>query len=123
MLASTVELVKASLDSRIVQHQVIAHNIANANTADYVPYQISFDGRLDRLRATIKNGDSIEASALSALMPRVERNLSNQGFNPKIALDLEAAKLGGNVLQYQAVIRAYSQMTTLLGIAVSEGKR
>ena len=123
MLETTVSLVKTALDSDIVKHQVLAHNIANANTTDFVPYQLSFDSRLGQLQSKIKTGGQIDHADLSALFPRVERNLSAQGLNPKVALDLEAAKLGGNVLHYQAVIRAYNQMTSLLGIAIHEGRQ
>lgn len=123
MLETTVALVKTALDSDIVKHRVLAHNIANANSTGYVPYQLNFDSRLEQLQSKIKTGGPIYNADLSALFPRVERNLLTQGLNPKVALDLEAAKLGGNVLHYQAVIRAYNQMTLLLGIAIKEGRQ
>ena len=44
-------------------------------------------------------------------------------LSPKVALDMEAAKLAESVLQYQAVTKAYNQMTSLLNIAINEGKR
>ena len=80
MLETTVALVKTALDSDIVKHQVIAHNIANANTTGFVPYQLNFDSRLDQLQSKIKTGGQIDKTDLSALFPRVERTVSNQGL-------------------------------------------
>jgi len=124
LIATTKELVTAALNSDLVKHQVFAHNIANANSANYVPYELRFDSHLDQLKAKIKAGGDIHKAELTALFPRIERNLSIQsGLNPKVALDQEAAKLGVNVLHYQAVIQAYTQMSSLLKIAIHEGKQ
>ena len=123
LLGITTDLVTLALDAASARQQVIAHNIANANTPGYVSYEISFESQLDQLRAKLRAGEKTSLSDLQSFKPRIVPVSQEAGLSPKVALDLEAAKLAESVLQYQAVTRAYNQMSSLLSIAINEGKR
>ena len=123
LLGITTDLVTLALDAASARQQVIAHNIANANTPGYIPYETRFDSQLDQLRAKLRNGENLSASDLQSFKPQIVPLAQESDLSPKVALDMEAAKLSESVLQYQAVTRAYNQMTSLLNIAINEGKR
>ena len=119
----TTDLVTMALNAATLRQQVAAHNIANANTPSYVPYKASFEGQLDQLQIKLRQGENIGPSDLSVLKMRVGAASLGNGLAPTVALDMEAAKLSETVLQYQAIVKAYSQMTSLLSYAINEGRR
>jgi flagellar basal-body rod protein FlgB len=123
LLGTTTELVKFALDAASLNQQTIAQNIATASSPGFVPYEIHFDSQMDDLRAKLRIGQEITSTELNAAKPQIVPMTNESGLSPKVAIDMEAAKLAQNVLQYQAVAKAYTQMTTLLSIAINEGKR
>ena len=123
LMGSTGKLLTIALDVSSLRQQALAHNIANVNTPGYVPYDVHFDGQLDQLRAKLRAGEKLNASDVPSLTPHLTPVTTENGMPAKIALDMEAAKLAENALHYQAVVKAYSQMSNLLGFAINEGKR
>jgi len=119
----TAQLLTMALDVSTLRQQALAQNIANASTPGYVPYDVHFDGQLDQLRAKLRAGERLSAADIPRTTPQLVSAMSENGVPAKIALDMEAAKLAENALHYQAVAKAYSQMSNLLGFAINEGKR
>lgn len=123
LMGITGDLVTLALDAASTRQQAIAHNIANASTPGFVPYQTSFEGQLDQLQTKIRNGVKPSQTDLMAFKSRTMPMEVEPGVVPKVALDMEAAKLAETVLQYQAVTRAYNQMSSLLSMAINDGRK
>lgn len=123
LLGPTAKLVTLALDIASVRQQALAQNIANANTPGYVPYDVHFESQLEQLRVKLRTGDTLNDFDIPTFTPHFKSVTLANGLPPKVALDMEAAKLAENVLQFQAVAKAYSHMSNLLSIAINEGKR
>lgn len=107
-----------ALDAASLRHQLIAANIANANTAGYVPMQASFEMQLDTIR---QQAGRIDVS--NAVEMKVEPRLDASGLPAKIQLDMEMANLTQNAVQYQALVKGLSKHYAILLSAVSDGKK
>lgn len=97
------------LHSRMI---VTAENIANANTPNYRPLRLNFEGALK----TAAEKDM--ASALK-LEPTIERQSPN---NPDgMRLDLELATSASTSLRYSAIIDILNRHLRMHSLAVSGG--
>jgi flagellar basal-body rod protein FlgB len=115
----TTALIQFSLDAAQLQHYATAQNLANASTPGFRPYRVDFNQQFDRLRSAVAEGRPLSASMIASARP----TLSQSDAPATVALDMEAAKLSQNVLHYQAVAKAYSNMSSLLSLAINEGRR
>lgn len=122
--AITARVLGLALDAASLRQQAIAANIANANTADYVPVRVSFESQLDEARRVLQEGRSIDASSLVGVEPRLERaGLEGTGLPVKVMLDVEVANLAQNSVHYQALVKGLSKHYAVLSAAVSDGKK
>jgi flagellar basal-body rod protein FlgB len=96
-----VRALSLALDAASLRHRVIAHNIANVNTAGFAPLRVRF-----------------EESFGAALQPVVERDAA-----ARVELDVEVMLLAQNAVHYQAVLRGLGKHFSILNAAISEGKR
>jgi flagellar basal-body rod protein FlgB len=115
----TGSMVKLALDAASLRHLAIASNIANANTPGYVPLRVEFEGHL---AAAARNG-TYAAAPGRPLAPAIVSD--TRGFDPlqaRVQLDVEAAQLAQNTLQYQALLRGLRGHLEMLQIAISEGR-
>jgi flagellar basal-body rod protein FlgB len=104
---STLAMVERALDAAALRHQAIAHNIANLNSAAYVPLGVSFDAQL------------ASAGAAPRLVPEPG---AVPGPRPQ-DMDLEMVKLSQNTLHYEALLRAVGLQFSILGDAMGAGGR
>jgi flagellar basal-body rod protein FlgB len=110
--AVTLPALSAALDATVIRQQVIANNIANANTEGFRAQRVSFSMALDAAGST---GD---AGLTARLEPQV--SLSADGA---VRLDSEVAAMAQNGAHYQALLKAMNRHLSVLASAVSEGKR
>jgi flagellar basal-body rod protein FlgB len=119
----TGSMIKLALDAASLRHLVIASNIANANTPGYVPVRVEFE---EHLAAAARNrtygayGAGLGRSVAPAVVPDLQ-----QGFDPlqaRVQLDVEAAQLAQNTLQYQALLRGFRGRLEMLQMAIGEGR-
>jgi len=109
--AAGTEMAKLALDAAALRHQAIAHNIANLSSEGYVPLGVSFDAQLLAQRR--------------ALAPRpeiVEQTWRGAGPRPQ-EVDREMVELSQNTIHYQALLRALGRQLSILGSAISDGRR
>ena len=117
---ATLALVRAALDAGTLRQVAHANNIANANTPGYKPLAVSFEDKLDAVRAGIAAGG---LSGLDAGDIPVATMFQDTGAAQAPSLDSEVAQASENALHYQALTRALGQQYALLGLAMSgEGK-
>ncbi|SEK93184.1 flagellar basal-body rod protein FlgB [Roseateles sp. YR242] len=116
--AVTTASLSLALDAATLRQQVIAANIANANSIGYVPQRASFEAQIeDGLR-----GDARSASA-PVLQVRIEPEIAPNGGPAVVHVDTEVAAMAENNLHYQALVRGLNRHLSILSSAVSEGKR
>jgi len=113
--ALTLPALSAALDAALVRQQVIAHNIANAHTENFVPQRVSFDVAL-----ATAGKDPISASLQVDVRTEPQINLSIDGA---VRLDAEVAAMAQNNAHYQALLKALNRHLSVLSIAVNDGKR
>jgi flagellar basal-body rod protein FlgB len=113
----TGAVVKLALDAASVRHLVIANNIANANTPGFVPSRVEFEEHLSRAVRESASGPALSRSVVPVIVPDL------QGLDPlqaRVQLDVEAAQLAQNTLQYQALLRGLRGEMDLLQMAMSD---
>lgn len=120
---NTLALVSLALDAASLRHQAIANNLANANSADYVPLRVNFEEQLDALRAVANTPGPLPASALAGVQPFVERDDAYPAGSVASAIDMEVVRLTQNTVHYQALLRALGKQMAIMQLAVNEGRR
>ena len=119
------ELVMLALDMAAQKHLAIAQNIANANDANYRPVAVNFDDRLAFYRERLV--DRRFDAAASRILDSLRTLVATEGAQPdntagKVQLDAEMAKLTRNALWYEAMLTAYGKSTSIMRMAISEGR-
>ena len=109
--ALTLPALTTALDAAAIRQQVIANNIANANTPGFQAQRVSFEVALD---AAAGDGGPVSAR----LEPQV--GLTVDGA---VRLDTEVAAMAQNGAHYQALLKALNRHLSVLASAVSDGKR
>jgi flagellar basal-body rod protein FlgB len=121
----TTTMVRVALDGLALQQRVIANNIANVNSPDYVAQQMAFETQL-REAAALGIGD--DAAAAKERLQRVGADINagdfiRQAEQAGVQLDIEMARLNQTVLKYQALIQGLNQFGGLTALALSERGR
>ncbi|ODB95133.1 flagellar basal-body rod protein FlgB [Candidatus Thiodiazotropha endoloripes] len=121
----TSQLVNLALDVASLRQQVIAHNIANANTPGYQPQKVSFENILEQ--ASVLTLDTPTEQQLTHQLRSIERKLHNgdliENINTdSISLDEQMVELTETVIQYKALLEARSKFGSLVKMAIKEGK-
>ncbi len=125
MEAITTIALGLALDAASLRQQAIAANIANANTAGYVPLSVNFESQLEDARHALQSRGRLDSNSLVGVAPRFEVNaeIGAFGLSPKVMLDVEVAHLAQNAVQYQALIKGLSKHYAILSTAASDGKK
>ena len=121
--AITVDMVRLALDAASLRHQAIANNIANVNTPGYAPASVNFEHQMNVVRAALNQGDDIQPGMLNGIRPLIERAAPVGDADRTALLDTEVANLAQNTVQYEALLKALGKHMSILGSAISEGKR
>lgn len=121
--ALTTAALSIALDAASLRQQTFASNIANANALDYVPQRVSFESQLEELRRGLAGSGRLDASALREVVPRVEQALDARGLPTQVQLDVEAAGMARNTVQYQALVTGLSRHFAILSMAASDGRK
>jgi len=119
---ATLGVLRLALDAATLRHQVIAHNIANANSAGHVPLRVSFDEQFEAVRAQLARSGTVDARLVAAPRGALVAQ-GTPGAVAPVALDMEVAELARNTLQYQALVRGVGRYLSIISVAVTEGKR
>jgi flagellar basal-body rod protein FlgB len=112
---TTSELVKLALDAAVLRHQVLANNIANANTPGFRPSDVDFDEQLRRAALAMAPTGSITAGDYHTSLGGIRETGEHH-----VELDLEIAKIAENTLRYQSLLTGLGKQTSILRMAISE---
>ncbi len=118
-----------SMDFRLERGNMIAANLANVDTPDYTPVNLTFNEQLASFLegSNPPNIERTNANHLGAFedAPRGEVefdyfSLPNEDGN-SVDLDHEMSKLAENQLLYRATTKVYNKRMALLKYAIQEG--
>jgi flagellar basal-body rod protein FlgB len=126
----TLETLQRSLDARMLRHDVLAGNLANANTPGFVPRDVDFAAAMARAPgaapdAPTASGDIPLAAAgtkVGAGSPVVAVRGAEAGLDGNgVDVDRTLAAVAENAIQYGAAARAVQKKLALLRYAASDG--
>lgn len=120
---STPALLSLALDATTMRQQAIAHNIANINTPNFTPVGVNFEGRLAEARQALNSDKRQALASLADYRPTFEIAASDSIEAAPVSLDAQVASMSENVLHHQALLKALNKHFTVMGMAISEGKR
>ncbi|TWD85731.1 flagellar basal-body rod protein FlgB [Variovorax beijingensis] len=119
----TRSVLALALDAASLRQQAISANIANANATGYVPQRVSFEDQLADARRSMAQMGRVDAFALSDVRPRMEAVVDSQGVPAQVQLDVEAADMARNAVQYQALVKGLSRHFAILSMAAGDGRK
>jgi len=119
----TTAALSLALDAAAARQQVIANNIANANTEAYVPQALDFEGQLEQARRALREHGRLDAAALDSMKLQPQSLLRTDGQPARVELDVEVGNMARNAVQYQALVKGLSRHLAMLSSAATEGKK
>lgn len=128
----TLAVLEKSLDLRAQNQQVIAGNMANADTPGYSARKLSFEADLQqaikRPEMSTKPAHArhlpVNGASLQHIQGRIERDVDTSGIGDgnTVSLDEEMFSLAENQLLYEAGTQILKKKLTMLKYAVSDGR-
>ena len=116
----TTAALTLALDAASLRHEVLASNIAHANTPGYRPLAVNFESQLEEARLALFNHGRLDAAALADVVPTLEKR---DPLTSQVALDVEALHLAQNGVQFQALLKGLNRHYQILSAATSDGKK
>ena len=118
----TFDALGKSLDMHLLRHEVIADNIANAETPGFKARRVDFENELSRAVEATDGGASgtRDIASVSANIFEDEKSEKGQDLNT-VDMDREMSAMTKNDIQYSALAQAVSKKFALLRYAISEG--
>ena len=121
---NNVDVLSRSLDLYLVRHNVIADNIANAETPFYKARKVDFEAELQRAIEHTEAGVS-DGRNLASLQPTVYEDPEaeiGQDLNT-VDMDREMSHMAKNDVKYSATTQVVSKKFALLKYAIQGGDR
>lgn len=136
LFGPTHALLTTSLRLRAARHEVLAANVANADTPDYRPRDLKFDGVLQAIARGESQPSSMQGGQLMLVStnPRhlgssvrnvlVTENTDGEGKldQNRVDLDREMTQLAENGLLHETSATLLSRTLSGLRYAISEGR-
>jgi flagellar basal-body rod protein FlgB len=121
--AITTQAMSLALDAASQRQQVLALNIANANTTGYLAQRLTFETHLEAAARDIQSQGSIGPHALQAMSLRLDPVVDARGQPQQVQLDTEMAEMARNAVHYQALVKGLNRHFSILTIAVNDGRK
>ena len=120
-------IMQRALDGAWNRHEILASNVANAETPGYKRLEYDFIGQLQREMSKVASPTLTNARHLSAstsVRTFTEQDLSSiTADGNSVDIDKEMGEVATNTLYYEAVSGQLSSYLALLRKAITEGKR
>lgn len=128
---TTARALEASLDLRLQRQRLLASNIANAETPNYQPVDLSFEGALS---AALEDGEpappgfsTSDPAHLDGVMPTepeaadvvVRPDVTNTLDGNGVDLDRELSRLTDNAIHYQTSVESARRRLALLNYVIT----
>lgn len=117
----TSQIVKLALDASVMRHQVLAGNIANANSKSYAPKRLNFQEILINagIDAQALENNTAPRETLDLIKQELSNSIKEDQTGKGVQLDLEMAKIAENTLRYQALLAGLSKRGSIIKMAIS----
>lgn len=115
----TPRIVELALDGLSMRHFAISSNIANANSVDYKPINVSFENQINDLRNNFYGNSNTNSDFHFDPVVTYGNKEQNMG---NVGIDMNTVKLNQNVIQYHALIKGMGHYISMLSIAIKEGR-
>jgi len=138
IFTTTVEVLGKSMDLRAKNQNLLSSNIANAETPNYTPKALDFEGELQSALKSGRKGRQVQTvtnprhiplagkgvSRLDAVTGSVvERPAKTPGKDGNaVELENEMGRLAENQIMYNASVQMLNKQFSDLRIAIREGK-
>lgn len=101
------------------RQQILANNLANANTPGFKRSDLDFHGQLASALAAGGSPAGLESLAFT---PQTDNSTSMTADGNNVDVDTEMAKLSQNALDYQSLIAVASSRLKMLSTAIGMGQ-
>lgn len=118
----TGKIVEMALNAAQMRLDVVANNIANANTSNYKPLKVDFESQLELHKKNLvnKSNDDLNKQLLKEVSPQVvQANTESSKYNKDVLIDMELTELSKTVLHYQALLEAKSKIGSVVKMAIT----
>jgi len=121
----TGNLVSMALDAAQMRLDVIANNIANANTANYKTMGVSFEQQLVMHKGSLldKSSDKTNLTILEQNKAQVVTSDDDLTLDKDVLVDQQLMELSKTVLHYKALLDANSKRGSLVKMAITGATR
>ena len=116
----TGALLSKSLDTSLNTHQVIAHNIANANSTGFRPLTVKFEQLLSDMKMAAAGEPNV--ADLKERLANIQIEIEPDANSDTVQLDQQMVLLAKNTTHYQALLSARSLYGELVSMAIRGGK-
>lgn len=118
---TSTRALEKSMDLYLTRHNVIADNIANAETPYFKARQVEFESELQRAVASEEQGlAGIDIENVRPVVFQDADSEQGQDLN-SVDMDREMARMTKNDIQYSAATQMISKKFALLKYAISGG--
>ncbi|MBI4404610.1 MAG: flagellar basal body rod protein FlgB [Deltaproteobacteria bacterium] len=118
----TMDVLSRTLDLCLVRHNVVADNIANAETPGFKARRVDFESELQRATELVgpDGGTGRDLASVKPVIFEDPHAEVGQDLNT-VDMDREMAELSKNDLKYSALSQAVGKKFALLKYAITEG--
>ena len=121
--ALTTAALSAALEGASRRQAAIAANLANVDTAGYVPLRLSFEAQVRQAQATLADRGVLDPAAIDSLRGELEPLVGPDGSTGQVRVDSEMAELARNAVQFQALVQGLSRHLALQALVAADGRR
>jgi len=107
-----------ALSGAAERQQLLANNIANADTPGFKRSDINFHGQL---AAALAGGGGAGGIASLAFTPQTDSASSMNANGNNVDIDTEMSNLSQNALDYQSLVEVANARLKMLSIAIGQG--
>jgi flagellar basal-body rod protein FlgB len=108
-----------ALSGAAQRQQILANNVANANTAGFKRSDLDFHGQLASALAAGGGSSALESVTFA---PQTDTSTAMQADGNNVDIDTEMAKLSQNALDYQSLIAVANARLKMLSTAIGMGQ-
>jgi flagellar basal-body rod protein FlgB len=116
----TLQLLERSLDTRLERHNVLASNLANAETPGFLPRDVDFASAMRAAAQEIGNEGQVPRAPTPTLVGAAAGAAAGLDGN-KVDTDRTLVSLAENGLQYGASAKVAAKKLAILRYVASDG--
>lgn len=123
IFSTTIDLLGKSVDLRVKNQNLIASNIANAETPNYIPKSMAFEEELQGALKSAQRGTDSGKAFRSVTGKVIETPAKTPGKDGNaVELENEMGKMSTNQLMFNASVQILTKKFEGLRSAIREGK-